>query len=122
MFSAVLRVPANAGLEDVTCHPWALFELRMFGLTTPVGLVGGHSRVSALIHAGLQPLHLPDVGATPQQGEGLAPHLYLLVLAIAREFVQKQKAINVAGQEVLRAVLRLQQGFFKGFSYVAKGR
>ena len=98
----VLWVPASAGLEDVTCYLWALFELCMFGLTTAVGLVGGHSGVSALSCARLQPLCLPNMGATPRQGKhgGLAPHLYLLVLAIAREFIQKQEAINIAGLEV----------------------
>ena len=30
----------------------------------------------------------------------MTPHLCLLMLAIAREFVQKQEAINIAGQEV----------------------
>lgn len=58
--------------------------------------------MSALSSAGLQPLHLPDVGAIPWQHkhEGLAPHSYLLMQAIAQELVLKQEAINIAGQEV----------------------
>lgn len=68
-------------MSPVTC---GLCEPRAFGLTTPAGLVGGHGGVSALSCATLQLLYLPDVGATPQQGEhrGLAPHLCRLVLAI----------------------------------------
>lgn len=82
----------------------------MYGLTTPVGLVGGHDGVSALfcagvstlLCAGLQPLCLPNVSASLEWGDhgGLAPHLYLLMLAVAQEFIQKQEAINMAGQEV----------------------
>ena len=59
----VLWVPASAGLEDVARYLWALFELRMFGFTTAVGLVGGHGGVFALSCARLQPLCLPNMGA-----------------------------------------------------------
>lgn len=46
---------------------------------------------------------------------GLALHLYLLLLTIAREFVQKQEAINIAGQEVCELCQGCSKASLKGF-------